>query len=199
MSQRYQVLVLVLSCALSFGHTVYADEGDLSGDEMNEVFDDVNGSSLGDSGGGADLENDTRTAAIPASKESFSDSLPEGFERREVVDDDEDAASEINNVVGDSLTESGSFQSYTPEPEVTADRFIHGDSGNSFNSSEDPGSYNYEKPKKKKVSKKKPSKKKSIAKKSKKSKKVAKAKSSKSKSKSRKVASSKKSKNKRYR
>lgn len=184
---------------ISFG--AFAEEGDLSGDEIDEIFDDVNhgsdGQTSAESSGPGDLEG-AQTAAV-APKSHFNDSMPaESAGPRENVDDDEDAADEINNTVGDSLTESNSFQSYTPEPEVTADRFIRG-GGDSFRGSSDPGSFNYEAPKKKraKVSKAKAKAKKKITKKSSKGKKVAKA--TKSKSKSRKVASAKKSKNKRYR
>ncbi len=183
MNQRYHLCeVLILSIAMTFSFVVFAESGELSGDEIDEIFDDVNRETGGDLDG-------AQTASIPMESPS----------RRENVDDDDDAAAEISNTVGDSLTESNSFQSYTPEPEVTADSFIRG-GGESFKASGDPGSFNYEPPKKKKakVTKAKAKAKKKITKKSSKGKKVAKG-SKASKSKSRKVAGAKKSKSKRYR
>lgn len=186
MNQRIRVFqILLLAGALSLGHAVPAEEGDLSGDEINDIFDNVNHSSYGEN-----------VASLPS--ESLDDSTQQT--RPERVDDDQDAAEEINGVVGDSLTESNSFQSYTPEPEVTADRFIHGENQGSFKSSADPGSWNYDSSKHKKktvkktVKKSSKSTKKIAAKKSKSKshKKVAKSSKPSSKSKSRKVASAKK-------
>ncbi len=204
MIQSLKILkILFVSIVITFSFTAFADEGELSGDEMDDIFDDVNHGSTGEGSSDSspsqgDLE-DSHPAPTPVA-------AVDEAAAREKVDDDEDASSEINNLVGDSLTESNSFQSHTPEPEVTADQFIHGRGANSFSGSSDPGSFNYQPEKKKQKvtqsksktkAKAKSKSKKQLAKKSKKGKKIAKA--AKSKSKSRKVASSKKPKNKRYR
>lgn len=195
MNQRNKTCeIIFLSLALFLSWGVHAEEGDLSGDEVNEIFEEAHHDSMEtsqESSERGDLDGAT-TAAIPSAKSNFNDTMPSSdVGPREEVDDPEEAAAEINNMVGDSLTESNSFQSYTPEPEVTADRFIHGDG--MFKASGDPGSFNYQPPKKKKKAKasksKAKSKKKLVKKKSTKAKKYGK--SSKPKKKSRRLASKK--------